>query len=1217
MPQGYYRYPTIHQDNIVFVCEDDLWCVSAQGGIARRLTSGLGEVSMPILSPNGQQVAFVGNEEGEQEIYVMPTIGGPVQRLTHYGMNVLMAGWSSENEILFGTDAGQPFSEMYWLHVIDPRHPSTPSRLDFGPARAIALSFKRKGKMGVVLGRNTGDPAKWKRYRGGQAGRLWINSGKNGTFVPLIELDSNLASPMWLNNNRIYFISDHEGVGNLYSCTPNGKGLRRHTEHSDFYVRHARSDGNRIVYHAGADLYVFDPEKRASHKVEVDFYSPQTQRSRKFVDATWHLNDYALSPNGSQLAITSRGKLFTFWNFEGAVTQHGETALGKTGAATGNANSNASVRYRLPTWIGDGEVVLAIGDEGGEEAFIGFPRDTRALLNHEQADYLRKANEQAKTLNIGRVTAAKSNPKRGKIAFTNHRYELLVLDFEEEEMKLKVVDRGLARPIEGFDWSPDGEWLAYGCSISLQKSAIKLWNAETGEIRQVTRPVLKDTRPAFDPEGRYLYFLSQRLFDPVYDHMHFDLSFPRGTIPCLVTLRNDLPSPFIPRPPSGQGDEERKDEAKPNEGAAAEASTSDTPAEPNPPETPPDAPQPAAEAVAETATSATSATGDATPTSEAQSTAPPPQDKKSAPPKLHIDFDGIEARIMAFPVTSGLYGNIAGIKGKKVLYTYFSPDSGGGSLSEEMSEVAGGNLECYDLEDRREDTLATGVSDFKVTPDGGWVLYRAGQGLRVFKAGEKPEDGSSNPRKRGWVNLHRVRVAVSPPAEWQQMFREAWRLQRDNFWTPDMSQVDWLAVYHRYLPLVDRISSRSEFTDLMWEMQGELGTSHAYVWGGDGRWPPYYSQGYLGADFEWDEQAEGWRVQKIVRGDSWDARMDSPLAGAGINVKVGDILLEVNGQRLSREISPEHCLVHQAGNEVTLIVAEKAAMADENVESKQQTPEVPAQAPEAVAPPKTDSAEKTSAEEAESKIRNPKSKIQNPRVVMVKTLRNDRPARYRAWIEANRARVHEATQGRAGYLHIPDMNAHGYAEFHRGFLAEVDREALIVDVRYNQGGHVSQLILEKLSRRRLGYDVSRWGQIPTPYPFYALAGPIVAITNEHTVSDGDMFSHAFKLMKLGPVIGTRTWGGVIGISGYRRLIDGGGVSQPEFAGWFNDVGWKIENFGAQPDIVVDNLPEDWMDGIDAQLDRAISEINQMLVRNPPNIPTFDNRPSRELPRLGR
>jgi tricorn protease len=235
---------------------------------------------------------------------------------------------------------------------------------------------------------------------------------------------------------------------------------------------------------------------------------------------------------------------------------------------------------------------------------------------------------------------------------------------------------------------------------------------------------------------------------------------------------------------------------------------------------------------------------------------------------------------------------------------------------------------------------------------------------------------------------------------------------------------------------------------------------------------------------------------------------------------------------------------------------------------------------------------------------------------MVRALRTDRPARYRAWIEANRARVYEATQGRCGYLHIPDMNAHGYAEFHRGYLAEVDREALIVDVRHNQGGHVSQLILEKLSRRRLGYDVSRWGQIPTPYPFYSLSGPMVAITNEHAVSDGDMFSHAFKLMKLGPVIGTRTWGGVIGISGYRRLIDGGGVSQPEFAGWFSDVGWKIENFGAQPDIVIDNLPHDWAAGVDAQLERAIIEINQLRANNPPVIPTFDNRPNRALPRLG-
>ena len=1194
MPQGYYRYPTIHQDNIIFACEDDLWCVSAQGGIARRLTSGLGEVSMPALSYDGQWLAFVGNEEGEQEVYVMPSIGGPVQRLTHYGMNALVAGWTPNGEIIFGNDAGQPFSEMYWLYTLDLKQPTTPTRLNFGPARAIALGPKN----GVVLGRNTGDPAKWKRYRGGQAGRLWINNGKKNTFVPLIELDSNLASPMWLHNNRIYFISDHEGVGNLYSCTPNGKGLRRHTEHNDFYVRYAQTDGERIVYHAGADLYVFEPEKRTSRKVEVAFYSPQTQRSRKFVDATWHLQDYAISPNGNQLAITSRGKLFTFWNFEGAVTQHGEGPIDKRDA------SNISVRYRLPTWIGDGEVILAISDEGGEEAFVGIPRDTRTWLNNEQADYLRKANEQAKNLNIGRVTAVKANPHKGQIAFTNHRYELMLLDFEEDEMKLKVIDRGLARHIEGFDWSPDGEWLAYGCSISLQKSAIKLWHAATGAIHQITHPVLQDTRPAFDPAGKYLYFLSRRLFDPVYDHMHFELSFPRGTVPCLITLRQDLPSPFIPQPPEGQTEEE----AKPKPETAATTTPAPPEATPEPSVTESPQTETGSDTESNTATSAPAQE----PSAETQ-TAPPsaeatkPDAPKPDAPKLQIDLAGIHTRVMAFPVASGLYGNIVGIKGKKVLYTYYASDSAPNNWNEGGNEASGGNLECYDLDDRREDTLATGVSDFKVTPDGGTVLYRVNNALRVFKAGEKPDDGGSTPRKRGWINLHRVRVAVSPPAEWQQMFREAWRLQRDNFWTPDMSQVDWLAVYNRYLPLVDRISSRSEFTDLMWEMQGELGTSHAYAWGGDTRWPPHYSQGYLGADFEWDANAEGWRVQRIVRGDSWDAKTDSPLAGAGINVKIGDILLQVNGQRLSRDISPELCLVHQAGNEVTLVIGESG-----NQEPRTKNQEIRNESQEAS---KEGQAADQEAEAETQKAEPAAAKIKNLRVVMVRALRTDRPARYRAWIEANRTRVYEATQGRCGYLHIPDMNAHGYAEFHRGYLAEVDREALIVDVRHNQGGHVSQLILEKLSRRRLGYDVSRWGQIPTPYPFYSLSGPMVAITNEHAVSDGDMFSHAFKLMKLGPVIGTRTWGGVIGISGYRRLIDGGGVSQPEFAGWFSDVGWKIENFGAQPDIVIDNLPHDWATGVDSQLERAIIEINQLLANNPPVIPTFDNRPNRALPRL--
>ena len=394
-------------------------------------------------------------------------------------------------------------------------------------------------------------------------------------------------------------------------------------------------------------------------------------------------------------------------------------------------------------------------------------------------------------------------------------------------------------------------------------------------------------------------------------------------------------------------------------------------------------------------------------------------------------------------------------------------------------------------------------------------------------------------------------------------------MQRDQFWTEDMSQVDWLAVHDRYLPLVDRLGSRSEFSDLMWEMQGELGTSHAYEYGGDYRSEPHYTQGRLGAEFGYDPEADGWRITHIYHGDVWDPDSDSPLHQPGINIQIGDCLLAINGRRLGRSFTPDMALVNLAGEEVTLTILPRAS-------------------------------------EGESPA---------TRMIILQTLRGEAHARYRAWVEANRQQVHQASGGRVGYVHIPDMKAQGYAEFHRGFLVEAERDGLIVDVRFNTGGNVSELILEKLARRRIAYEQSRWQQQPVPYPRHAVAGPMLALTNEYAMSDGDIFSHGFKLMKLGPLIGKRTWGGVIGIRPTHGLADGTQTTQPEFSFWFSDIGWDVENRGTDPDIEVDILPQDYAKGVDSQLERAIEEILKLLEAESPRMPDFSKKPSKASPRL--
>jgi len=1091
---AYLRHPTLHGDRIVFVADDDLWAVSAAGGIARRLTAGLSEPSTPSLSPDGRWLAFVGRDEHHPEVHVMPAEGGQARRLTWLGTDTLVRGWTPAGEIAYVTTQGQPFFRNHQAFAVAPSG---------GPSRALGLgqvnhiAFGAGGR--VAIGRNTDDPARWKRYRGGRAGAIWVDAEGGGTFRRLAQLAGNVTTPMWIGD-RLYFIGDGEGVGNLYSCRADGGDVRRHTDHDGRYARQAQSDGHRIVYMCGASLWVFDPVQGSTRELEIETPAHRTQAARRFVASSEHLEWFKPHPAGHSIAIVARGQLFAMPLWEGAPTRRIDDsgAAGRDAAATGTQSTpgadgldGAAGRLRRGQWLADGTTMIAASDASGEERLVVFA-----------------AGAAARTLpwDTGHVSALVAAPVGSRVAFANHRNEVWIGDVESGA--LSAVDTSQHGRSDDLAWSPDGAWLAYTFAADTRHVALRLYSVAAQTTTALTEPEFRDSAPAFDPEGRYLYFVSVRTFDPVYDNVRFDLSFPRGARPYLIALQAGGRPPFDPEPRS----------------VGTEAGGKDA-----------------------------GANGSAEKTKAVGATSP-----------VKIDLDGIVHRVTAFPVAEGRYGRIAGVTGAKVVW---NAQNIVGAHGRGGHKEAAGKLERFDFATGRTETLAEKIDDFALASDGISLVYRDGKALRAIAADRRPEakpdpaDADGPPsRKNGRIDLDRIRVAVEPRREWRQMLREVWRLQRDQFWSADLSGVDWDAVWHLYAPLLDRVATRADFSDLVWEMQGELGTSHAYEMGGDYRKPPAVALGHLAAATRWDDTRGGWQITEIARGDPWDAIADSPLNAIGVEAKVGERIVAVDGQPLAKSIPPEALLVHRAGQKVQLALASDTTPGGER-----------------------------------------------RRDVVVTTLADDVPVYYRQWVEKNRAWVHERSGGRIGYFHVPDMQAAGFAEFHRYFGNECERDALIVDVRYNRGGHVSQLLLEKVARRRIAFVHSRWMNVGT-YPEEAVAGPVVTLTNEHAGSDGDIFSHNVKLMKIGPLVGMRTWGGVVGIWPRHRLVDGSETTQPEFAFWFSDVGFDVENHGTNPDIEIDNAPQDAAAGRDRQLEVALQTALESADKTTPNRAPVATRP---------
>ena len=1070
---------------------------------------------------HGDLLAFVAGDD----VWLAPSGGGRAWPLTTDGAPVscprfspdgAKVAWTSSRDggpevYLADADGGNPARLTYWgddeatvsgwtpagevLAVSAAGQPNySPWAYAIRPGEAPrrlplgpVTSLARDGAATALLtGRLGREPAFWKRYRGGTSGRIWVAPAEDQPFTRVLADLPGQLASPMLIGGRLAFISDHEGTGNVYSCALDGTGLVRHTDHDGPYARNASTDGERVAYHVAGDIWLLD---------SLD--APAPRRLEVSLGSP--------SPGRAPRVVSAAdhlGALDCDRTGQASVVEVRGTIhwLAHRDGPARAIHFDLTSRARLPRVLGrTASVAYVTSDDGaaGDTLWIAGPQEgsPRPLAAGR----------------IGGVTAIAASPDGSRVAVAAHDGRLRVVDVASGAVT--EVAAGTDGPCDGLSWSPDSAWLAWSQPGPLPLRRIRLarlpgpssGQAGTGPdgLIDVTDGRFADTEPVFTLDGRHLAFLSQRSFDPVYNTQSFDMAFPYGTRVFLVPLAAGTPSPFGPLPDGRP--------LKPGSGGGD--GPADEPGRPRGDGGPPD----------------------------------PGQRPDAAEPAVNVDADGIAARIVPVPVPEARYSGLRAVAGGLAwLHAPLSGVLGEGGASPDAPPRRA-SLERFDLAKRECAELRAELDGYAVSGDGKWAVVRDQGDVVVIAADPKPGDDSGGDVS---VDLTRARYREDPALLWRCAYDEAGRLMRRDYWVPDMSGVDWEGALREYRPLLDRIRTADEFTDLLWEVLGELGTSHAYAippQAPPGR-EPGGIPGKLGADLSRD--ADGaWRVDRVLPGESSDPLARSPLAAPGAGVGPGDVLLAVDGQPVDPVHGPAPLLAAAAGKPVELTVRSGTAV----------------------------------------------------RRVAVVPLPSERRLRYQDWVAGRRRQARELSGGRLGYLHSPDMMGAGWAHFSRDLRTEMHREGLIIDVRHNGGGHISQLVLEKLANRVIGWDVVRWHQAES-YPLDARRGPLVALANQNAGSDGDIITAGIQLLGLGPVVGTRTWGGVIGYDETRQLVDGSQITIPQLAFSFDRLGWAVENHGVDPDVEVDITPDDWARGRDPQLETAVRLALAALDERPASSP---------------
>ncbi|HSK74234.1 MAG TPA: PDZ domain-containing protein [Pyrinomonadaceae bacterium] len=1044
-----FRQPTMNKTDIVFVFAGDLWRVSRSGGAAERLTSGTGNETNPIFSPDGNWIAFTGEYDGNVDAYVIPSTGGEPRRITYHAGNDGVIGWTPDgNSVVFlsGRSAGMPAAKMYTMPVSGA---GLPNELPF-PMAGGGASFSPDGGRIAYMPLS---PAfqQWKKYRGGRTTKIWIGNLSDSSVEEIPRQNSNDYAPLWIGD-KIYFLSDRNGRNvTLYSYDTNTKKVAQAINNDGLDLKTISAGPDGIVYEQFGSINIFNPSSGKASKVNITLNGDLPQVRPRYEKVAQRVQNVAISAAGARAVFEARGEILSVPAEKGNAR---------------NLTNTPGIMERDPAWSPDGKWIAYFSDESGEYAL--HLRDQTGM-------------GEVKKISLGNPSSyfytPKFSPDSKKILFTDKRLNIWYLDLDKGT-SVKVDTNTFENPFPVLDpnWSPDSKWIVYTKQLRNRLCAVHVFSLDSGKTTQVTDGMSDARYAAFDKNGKYVYFTASTNNGPTTGWLDMS-SFPFQTTSSVyaVVLKNTDPSPLAPE----------SDEEKPQDEA------------PKPPRAPGAKPEPVV---------------------------------------VTIDLDKIGQRIVALPLPARNYQGLVTGKAGTFFLVEAVPPSGTGTTPQ-----IGATIHRFEMDKRKAEKILDGVTQFDVSANGEKMLFGQFPGRFTIASTVTPLKPGE-----GVLNVGDMEVYVDPRAEWQQMYREAWRVQRDFFYDPNFHGLNIKAAEEKYRPFLNGIASRADLNYLFQEMLGNLVVGHHNSGGGDSPQPTRYTGGLLGADYRIENGR--YRFAKIYDGENWNPGLFAPLTQPGVNVKEGEYLIAVNGREVRATDNIYSFFQQTAGKQIVIKVGASADGKD-------------------------------------------------ARQVTVVPVANEGGLRNLAWIEGNRRKVSELSGGKLAYVYLPNTGGAGYTNFNRYYFAQIDREGAVIDERFNGGGSAADYMIAYMSRPLMNYWSTREGEDFTT-PVAAIYGPKTMIINEYSSSGGDLLPFLFRQNKLGALVGKRTWGGLVGIYNYPVLMDGGQVTAPRVAFRNAQGELDVENKGVAPDIEVDLDPKIWRQGRDIQLEKAVEVTLAEIKRNP-------------------